>query len=67
LWKTAARRRIVRHAAPAKELASDDAAVRWRRCAGRRDLRAALTLDDTVITVKITPNRADCLSMKLAR
>ncbi len=27
------------------------------------DLRAALALDDALITLKITPNRADCLSM----
>jgi len=27
------------------------------------DLRAALALDDAVITLKITPNRADCLSL----
>jgi phenylalanyl-tRNA synthetase beta chain len=27
------------------------------------DLRAALALDDTLITLKITPNRADCLSL----
>ena len=27
------------------------------------DLRAALALDDTLITLKVTPNRADCLSM----
>ena len=28
-----------------------------------RDVRAALALDDALITVKLTPNRADCLSM----
>ena len=27
------------------------------------DLRSALALDDTLITLKITPNRADCLSL----
>jgi phenylalanyl-tRNA synthetase beta chain len=27
------------------------------------DLRRALSLDDTVLTLKLTPNRADCLSM----
>jgi len=27
------------------------------------DLRAALNLDDTVFTLKLTPNRADCLSI----
>ena len=27
------------------------------------DLRRALALDDTVLTLKLTPNRADCLSM----
>jgi phenylalanyl-tRNA synthetase beta chain len=27
------------------------------------DLRAALALDDTLITLKLTPNRADCLSV----
>ena len=27
------------------------------------DLRAALALDDTLITLKLTPNRADCLSI----
>ena len=27
------------------------------------DLRSALALDDTVFTLKLTPNRADCLSM----
>ena len=27
------------------------------------DLRAAMTLDDSLITVKLTPNRADCLSI----
>lgn len=27
------------------------------------DLRAALALDDTLITLKLTPNRADCLSL----
>lgn len=32
------------------------------------DIRAHLNLDDTVFTLKITPNRADCLSLKgLAR
>jgi phenylalanyl-tRNA synthetase beta chain len=28
-----------------------------------RDIRAYLTLDDTLITLKLTPNRADCLSL----
>jgi len=28
-----------------------------------RDLREALALDDTVFTLKLTPNRADCLSV----
>jgi len=28
-----------------------------------KDLRAALALDDTLITLKLTPNRADCLSI----
>ncbi|MGO3743282.1 phenylalanine--tRNA ligase subunit beta [Kerstersia sp.] len=28
-----------------------------------QDLRAALDLDDTLITLKLTPNRADCLSI----
>ncbi|HEY3179351.1 MAG TPA: phenylalanine--tRNA ligase subunit beta [Casimicrobiaceae bacterium] len=27
------------------------------------DLRAALALDDTLLTLKLTPNRADCLSL----
>jgi phenylalanyl-tRNA synthetase beta chain len=27
------------------------------------DVRAALTLDDAIFTLKLTPNRADCLSM----
>ncbi len=27
------------------------------------DLRAALALDDTLLTLKVTPNRADCLSI----
>ena len=27
------------------------------------DLREALALDDTIITLKVTPNRADCLSL----
>src|SRR5690606_6280526 len=27
------------------------------------DLREALALDDTLITLKLTPNRADCLSI----
>ena len=29
-----------------------------------RDIRAALELDDTLITIKPTPNRGDCLSMR---
>ncbi|HET8596282.1 MAG TPA: phenylalanine--tRNA ligase subunit beta [Castellaniella sp.] len=28
------------------------------------DLRAALDLDDTIFTIKLTPNRADCLSIQ---
>jgi phenylalanyl-tRNA synthetase beta chain len=28
-----------------------------------QDVRAALKLDDTLITIKLTPNRADCLSL----
>jgi phenylalanyl-tRNA synthetase beta chain len=28
-----------------------------------RDLREVLALDDTVFTLKLTPNRADCLSL----
>jgi phenylalanyl-tRNA synthetase beta chain len=51
----------------AKELGiSDDAAgllVLDPDASVGADLRAALALDDTIITVKITPNRADCLSM----
>ncbi len=35
---------------------ADDAAI-------GSDLREALALDDTLITLKITPNRADCLSL----
>ena len=27
------------------------------------DLRTALDLDDSVLTIKLTPNRADCLSV----
>ena len=51
----------------AKELGiSDDAtgllALAADTCVGT-DLRAALALDDALITLKITPNRADCLSM----
>ena len=30
---------------------------------GRRRLRDALDLDDTLLTLKLTPNRADCLSI----
>ncbi len=36
------------------------------RCADRAggtDLRQALDLDDTLLTLKLTPNRADCLSL----
>ena len=43
----------------------DDAAAscaRPRRAVGA-DLREALALDDTLITLKLTPNRADCLSL----
>jgi phenylalanyl-tRNA synthetase beta chain len=51
----------------AKELGlSDDAAGLYALTADApvgADLRAALALDDMVITLKITPNRADCLSM----
>jgi len=51
----------------AKELGiSDDAsgllALPGDRALGA-DLRAALALDDTLIELKVTPNRADCLSM----
>ena len=28
-----------------------------------QDVRAYLNLDDTLITLKLTPNRADCLSL----
>jgi len=51
----------------AKELGiSDDAAGLLALAADSTpgaDLRAALALDDALITLKITPNRADCLSM----
>src|SRR4029453_19207795 len=51
----------------AKELGiSDDASGLLALAADARvgaDLRAALALDDALVTLKITPNRADCLSM----
>jgi len=51
----------------AKELGlSDDAAgllVLDGALAPGRDLRDALALDDAIFTLKLTPNRADCLSM----
>ena len=51
----------------AKELGIDDeASGLYALPADARigdDLRAALALDDTLITLKLTPNRADCLSI----
>ena len=51
----------------AKELGlSDDAAGLYALTSDApvgADLRATLSLDDRVITLKVTPNRADCLSM----
>src|SRR5512137_975459 len=51
----------------AKELGIDDDASGLLRLPDDAvvgtDLRAALRLDDTLITLKLTPNRADCLSM----
>ncbi len=51
----------------AKELGLDDDASGLLSLDGTlapgTDLRAALTLDDSAITLKITPNRADCLSL----
>lgn len=51
----------------AKELGIDDDASGLLVLAGTHapgtPLRAALALDDTLVTLKITPNRADCLSI----
>src|SRR5512143_3553562 len=51
----------------AKELGiSDDASgllVLPADAAVGADLRQALALDDTIIELKVTPNRADCLSL----
>ena len=51
----------------ARELGIDDDASGLLRlpddAAIGTDLRTALRLDDTLITLKLTPNRADCLSM----
>ncbi len=51
----------------AKELGIDDDArgllVLDGRLAPGTPLREALALDDTLVTLKITPNRADCLSL----
>ena len=51
----------------AKELGlSDDASGLMQLpgdCVPGTDLRDALALDDTLITLKLTPNRADCLSL----
>ena len=51
----------------AKELGLDDDASGLLalpdRCAVGTDLREALALDDTLLTLKLTPNRADCLSI----
>ena len=51
----------------AKELGlSDDASgllALADDCVPGTDLREALALDDTLITLKLTPNRADCLSL----
>ena len=38
-----------------------------RRCAGGRDLRDYLQLDDKVIEIGLTPNRADCLGVPVSR
>ena len=51
----------------ASELGIDDDASGCSRCPTTlrvgADVRDALQLDDTLITLKITPNRADCLSV----